>query len=171
MWDVGAVTARMWLMSGIGANREMKERIKESNSKKGDIMGHAKDRPITTVQYGDTNVDVASKMAKVEEEVQVQTKNATHHDRGEDNTDKYDFIIPDITETSHFPFELASANPQTHPKLSGQYAEPYLHFSAGCGFTQGMQRPLLQFNAVYCDLPKHPLSTFEGDRNAFRIIM
>lgn len=225
VWDGGTFTARMftqfqatlpdpWLMSGIGAKMETKERMKESNSEKGENMGCAKDKEqITAVQYGDTNVEVASKMGEVkEEEVEMQTKNATHQDRVEDNTQentcpvqktirspsleeseaptqhrlqqphspveepkecwgKYDFLIPDITETSKLLCEFASANTQMHPKLSGECAEPYLHVPAGPGLAQAMQCPLLQFNAIYCYLPKQLLSTFEGDQNAFTTVI
>lgn len=76
------------LLCGIGAKMETEERMNESNSEKGENMGCAKDKEqIATVQYGDTNVEVASKMGEVkEEEVQMQTKNATYQEKVEDNT-------------------------------------------------------------------------------------
>lgn len=199
-------------MSGIGAKMETKERMKESNSEKGENMGCAKDKEqIATVQFGDTNVEVASKIGKVkEEDVEMQTKNSTHQERVEDNTqenacpmqktirspsleeseapsqhrlqqphspveeqkdcwDKYDFLIPDITGTSKR-CDFASAHSETNPKLSGECAEPYLRVPAGPGLTQAMQCPLLHCNAMYCYLPAQPLSTFEGDQNAFATI-
>lgn len=201
------------LASGIDTKMETKERMKESNSEKGENMGRAKDKKqITTAQYGDTNIEVASKMGEVkEEEVEMQTKNGTHQERVEDNAqentcpvqktirspsleeseapsqnrlqqphgpgeehkdcwDKYDFLIPDITESSKR-CEFASAHSEVHPKLSGECAEPYLPVAAGPGLTHAVQGPVLHFNAMYCYLPKHPLSAFEGDQNAFATII
>lgn len=201
-------------MSDTGAKMETKERMKESNSEKEETMGCAKDKEqITTVQYGDTNVEVASKMGEAKgEEVEMQTKSTTHQDRVEDNTqentspvqktirspsleeleapsqhrlqqphslveehkdcwDKYDFLIPDITETSKLVCEFASVNTLTHPKLSGECAELYMRIPAGPGLAQAMQCPLLQFNTIYCYLPKQPVSTFEGEQNAFTTII
>lgn len=196
-------------MSGIGAKMETKERMNESDSEKGENMGRAKDKEqITTVQYGDTNVEDATEMGEVkEEEVEMQTKNTTHQDRVEDNVqenpgpeqksitspsleeskvpsehslqqphgpieerkefwDKYDFLIPDVTETPELLCEFSSANTEMHPQLSGACAEPYSSVAAGPCLAQAMPCPLLQFNAIYY-LPKQPLSTLEGDQNAF----
>lgn len=199
-----------WLVSDIGTKMETKERMKESNSEEGENMGHAKGKElITTVQSGDTNADVASKMGEVkEEEVEMKAKNATYQDRVEDNIqehtcpvqktisspsleeseaasqhrlqqphslieehkdcwNKYDFLTPDMTEASKQLCEFGSANIQTHPKISGECAEYYLHVPVGCGLAQAKQCPLLQFNPTYSYFPKGPLSTFEGDQNAF----
>lgn len=198
------------LECGVGAKMESEERMKESNSEKGENMGRAKDKEqITTVQSRDTNVEVASKMGEVkEEEVEIQTKNATYRERVEDNTqentwpvqniikspileeseapfqnrlqqphspvenhkecwDSYDFLNPDSHETSKIQFNLASASNQMQPKLSRKCAEPYLHVPAGPGLIQAMQCPRLPYNAIYYYLPKHPLSTFEGEENDF----
>lgn len=218
-WDGGAVTARLFtqsqttlqdqrLMCDIGAKMESEERMKESNSEKGENMGRAKDKEqITNVQYRDTNVEVASKMGDVKEEkVEIQTKNTTYQETVEDNTqentcpvqnpikspsleeseapfqhnlqqphspvenhkecwDSYDFLNPDSHETSKIQFNLASASNQMQPKLCSKCAEPYLHVPAGPCLIQAMQCPLLPYNGIYYYLPKHPLSTFEGEEN------
>lgn len=101
VWAAGAVTARMFTQSQtspvIGAKTETKERTKEPNSEKGENM-----EQILTVQYSETNVEFASKMTKVEEELET----ATRQDRVEDPQQKAEGGRVLTTDAEHKPGPL-----------------------------------------------------------------
>lgn len=62
----------------VGAKTETEERIKEPNSEKGQKL-----EQVSNLQYSETNVEVASKMTKVEEG-QLEIKHSTRQDGVED---------------------------------------------------------------------------------------